>query len=486
MSNGPSFYFHDYETFGTKPGLDRAAQFAGVRTDSDFNIVGEPLVIYCQPGDERLPHPEACLITGITPQYAQQHGVTEAAFIDKIQQQFTQPMTCIVGYNNYRFDDEFTRNLLYRNLFDPYQHEWKNGNSRFDLIDVLRLVYSLRPQGIHWPEREPGIPSFRLEHLSIANNIEHSDAHDALADVYATIGMAKAVANAQPRLWQWCLGLRNNRQVQKLLKTGEPLLHSSAKFTSERGGTAMVLPLGQHPQIKNQTVVYDLNTDPRQFAALDLATLQDLLYTPTADLPEGLQRLPIKTIKVNRAPVLAPLNTLRGVDCQRIHLNREHCQHNADWLQQQPELMTRLRNVLVHADYPEHSNPDLRLYDGFIPDGDRRQLKAFRGQAPETWPQPWPVFEDQRLSEMLFRYQARNFPDSLNAEDEARWQRHRWQALNDPDHLTVDEYQQLLADKRAAGADSALLDQLAAWPLELGFAALQQRYAASDEHLLQN
>lgn len=478
MSSGPSFYFHDYETFGVNSRLDRAAQFAGLRTDAEFNPIDEPLVIYCQPGDERLPHPEACLITGITPQYARQHGLSEAEFIRQIQQQFTQPMTCIVGYNNYRFDDEFTRNLLYRNLFDPYQHEWKNGNSRFDLIDVLRLVYSLRPQGIQWPEREAGVPSFRLEHLSTANNIEHSDAHDALADVYATIGMAKAVATAQPRLWQWCLGLRNNRQVQKLLQTGEPLLHSSAKFNSERGGTAMVLPLGQHPQIKNQTVVYDLNTDPRQFAELDLATMQDLLYTPTADLPEGLQRLPIKTIKVNRAPVLAPLNTLQGVDCQRIHLEVDRCQHNADWLQQQPELITRLRNVLVRADYPEVSNPDLRLYDGFIPDGDRRQLNAFRDSSPSQWPQPWPAFEDERIAEMLFRYQARNYPDTLKPDDEARWQQHRWLSLNDPDHLSLDEYQQLLNDKRSEAADAALLDQLAAWPLELGIAALQQRFGS--------
>ncbi len=475
-AGGPSFYFHDYETFGTRPALDRPSQFAGLRTDAEFNPVGEPLVIYCQPGDERLPHPEACLVTGITPQHAQANGLTEAGFTRQVQQAFSQPLTCIIGYNNYRFDDEFTRNLLYRNLFDPYQHEWKNGNSRFDLIDVLRLVYALRPDGIEWPEREAGTPSFRLEHLSVANGIEHSDAHDALADVTATIALTRLVATRQPRLWQWALSLRNNRKVHQLLQSGEPLLHSSGKFSSTRGGTAMVLPLGQHPQIKNQVVVYDLHTDPRQFADLDLATLQDYLFTPTADLPDGLERLPVKTIKVNRAPVLAPLNTLQGVDCKRITLDVERCRQHAQWLQQQPELVTRLRNVLMRSDYPASDNPDCRLYDGFIPDSDRRQLNVFRDHAPQDWPQPWPAFEDQRIPEMLFRYQARNYPDSLDAEGHNRWQRHRWQSLNDPDDFNLESYLQLLNQLRADGRDAQLLDQLESWSQSLDIAALQQTY----------
>ncbi len=476
MHNGASFYFHDYETFGVKPALDRPSQFAGQRTDSDFNPIGEPLVIYCQPADDRLPHPEACLITGITPQHAQAKGVTEAEFIRAIQHEFCQPLTCIVGYNNYRFDDEFTRNLLYRNLFDPYQHEWKNGNSRFDLIDVLRLVYALRPEGINWPEREPGVPSFRLEHLSVANGIEHSAAHDALADVNATLGMAQRVSQAQPRLWQWTLSLRNNRQVQKLLQSGEPILHSSARFSSERGGTALVLPLGPHPQIKNQAVVYDLNTDPSQFMQLDLSALQDLLYTRGSDLPEGLERLPVKTIKVNRAPVLAPMNTLQGVDRQRIQLDIERCRRHADKLREQPDLCARLRHAVIGADFPTSDNPDLRLYDGFIPDADRRQLSMLREQTPSDWPRPLPTFSDDRIPGMLFRYQARNYPDSLDSAQRERWDQHRWHGLNDPDDLNLDNYFSLLAKLRADGHPAGMLDQLEAWTQTLGIDSLRQRY----------
>jgi len=173
MSDKPqkTFYFHDYETFGKNPALDRPAQFAGVRTDEDFNIIEEPLVIYCRPSDDYLPEPEAVMITGITPQLALEKGLSEAEFSAQIHQAFSVPGTCIVGYNNIRFDDEVSRNIFYRNFYDPYAYSWQYGNSRWDLLDVMRACYALRPDGINWPENDDGFPSFRLEHLTKANGI---------------------------------------------------------------------------------------------------------------------------------------------------------------------------------------------------------------------------------------------------------------------------------------------------------------------------
>src|SRR5690606_22124338 len=144
----------------------------------------EPLVIYCQPTEDMLPQPEACLITGITPQKAKSEGIREVEFIRLIHEQFSKPDTCVAGYNSIRFDDEVTRNTLYRNFFDPYAREWQNGCSRWDLIDVMRLAYALRPDGIQWPTREDGLPSFRLEDLTRANGVEHEAAHDAMSDVF--------------------------------------------------------------------------------------------------------------------------------------------------------------------------------------------------------------------------------------------------------------------------------------------------------------
>ena len=113
--------WHDYETWGISPKFDKPAQFAGIRTDLDLNIIGEPEMFYCQPPADYLPHPEACLITGITPQKAMKEGLCEADFAARIHQLFSTPNTCVAGYNNIRFDDEVTRYLLYRNFYDPFQ-----------------------------------------------------------------------------------------------------------------------------------------------------------------------------------------------------------------------------------------------------------------------------------------------------------------------------------------------------------------------------
>ena len=162
---------------------DRASQFAGVRTDLDLNEIEAPLMMYCQPAYDYLPHPQACLVTGITPQTAQQEGLPECEFIRRIHAAFSRPQTCVAGYNSIRFDDELTRQLLYRNFYDPYEREWKHGNSRWDIIDMLRLCHALRPEGLQWPQRDDGAVSFRLETLSAANGLLHENAHDALSDV---------------------------------------------------------------------------------------------------------------------------------------------------------------------------------------------------------------------------------------------------------------------------------------------------------------
>ena len=153
-----TFLFHDYETFGTSPSLDRPAQFAAIRTDAELNVLGEPEVFYCKPADDYLPQPQAVMITGITPQEALAKGDNEAAFARRIHDLFTVPQTCIVGYNNVRFDDEVTRNIFYRNFYDPYAWSWQHDNSRWDLLDVMRACYALRPEGLTWPENDEGLP----------------------------------------------------------------------------------------------------------------------------------------------------------------------------------------------------------------------------------------------------------------------------------------------------------------------------------------
>lgn len=427
-SEQPTFFFFDYETFGTSPALDRPCQFAGVRTDKDFNIIGEPLVIYCQPPSDYLPQPEACLITGITPQTAVKRGLPEPEFIAKIHEQLSMPGTCAVGYNNIRFDDEVTRYTLYRNFFDPYGWSWQNGNSRWDLLDVMRAAYALRPDGIEWPVNDEGNISFKLEHLSVANGIEHSNAHDAMADVHATIEMAKKLKAAQPRLFDYLYTHRNKNKLTALIDvvSMKPLVHVSGMFGVERGNTSWIVPVAWHPDNKNAVIAIDLGRDPSPLFDLDADALRERLYTKHADLAPDELPVPVKLIHINKCPVLADAKTLRPEDAARLGIDRQQCLENLKKLQTHPEIREKL--VTLYAEKPEYAssgNVDAALYDGFFSPSDRSTMEIIRQTKPENLAALDIQVSDPRIKPLLFRYRARNFPWTLTDNEQKQWHMHR-------------------------------------------------------------
>ena len=441
-----SIYWYDYETFGIDPRHDRLAQFGGIRTDEELNIISDPLVIYCKPANDMLPSPEACLITGITPQKAMAEGVIESEFISMIHAEFSQPGTCVVGYNNIRFDDEFTRNCLYRNFFNAYAHEWQHGNSRWDIIDLVRITRALRPSGIKWPVSAEGKPSIRLELLTKFNNISHEAAHDAMSDVYATIEMAKLIRNKQPRLFDYMYSLRKKQEVSKLLniRTHDAVLHASSKFSAERNSIAIVIPICQHPINKNSIIVYDLNTDPADFIEISVEKVHDRLYTKASDLPEGIQRIPLKEIHINKCPAVVPLKTMDDECAKRLNIDVEACLENRQKILDNIDtLIEKVRQVFSEHDYPEITDPDAQLYSGgFFSDGDNTRMERIRKSSAEELGDLKLSFDDIRLPEMLFRYRARNFPESLSDKESRRWNEYRHTKLTDPKagHRTLDQY----------------------------------------------
>jgi len=478
MNYEPSFLWHDYETFGAHAIFDRPAQFAGIRTNLALEPVGEPINWYCQPARDVLPHPIACLITGITPQEAQKKGLTEADFAAKIHAEMMEPGTCTTGYNSIHFDDEFSRNLFYRNFYDPYEREYKNNNSRWDLIDLCRMCYALRPAGITWPEHEPGKPSFRLEHLSAANKIEHEGAHEALSDVMATIGLAQLIKTRQPRLFDWALKMRDQHYVLQMLQPAspKPLLHTSSRIPATRGCTTLVLPLSIYPDRKKSVIAYDLMQDPEPLLNLSPEEISDRLYTPAADLPEGVERIALKAIHGNHVPMIAPTAVLKDVDCARIGLDPERCFEHAEKLL---VVLPQIRNKVmeVFKPYPPgvDTDPDHMIYSGgFFSQHDRRLMDSIRNTDPALLVQLPLPFKDGRLTEMLFRYRARNFPETLSAEENRQWQKQRLQRLNQPTaerQLDPETFRlEIMAARQAHQGDQraqSILDHVEAWGNEI-------------------
>ncbi|MGR4050059.1 exodeoxyribonuclease I [Kosakonia cowanii] len=459
----PTFLFHDYETFGTSPALDRPAQFAALRTDADFTTLGEPEVFYCKPADDYLPQPEAVLITGITPQVARARGENEAAFAKRIHALFTVPNTCVVGYNNVRFDDEVTRNIFYRNFYDPYAWSWQNHNSRWDLLDVMRACYALRPEGINWPENEEGLPSFRLEHLTKANGIEHSNAHDAMADVYATIAMAQLVKAKQPKLFAYLYSHRSKQKLATLIDVPQmkPLVHVSGMFGAARGNTSWVAPLAWHPENRNAVIMVDLAGDMSPLLELDADALRERLYTPKSELGDAAA-VPVKLVHLNKCPVLAQANTLRPEDAERLGIDRQRCLDNLQILRDHPQVREKVLALFAEAEpFVPSENVDAQIYNGFFSDADRAAMKILLETEPRNLPALDITFADGRIEKLLFNYRARNFPGTLDEEEQQRWLAHRREIFT-PEFLQryAEELQALFQQYEGDSEKQALLKAL--------------------------
>ena len=470
-----TLYWHDYETTGAVPSRDRPTQFAGVRTDEDLNIIGDPLVLYCKPVRDILPQPVACLVTGITPQQAEREGVPEKEFIGRIHAELSKPGTCGVGYNSIRFDDEVTRYTLYRNFYDPYEREWKQNNSRWDIIDMMRLARALRPDGIIWPDYENGSPCFKLEELTAANGLSHDAAHDALSDVLATIALARLVREKQPQLYQYLYSNRSKQQVAGLvgLVQRKPFLHVSSKLPRENGYLGLMMPLAQHPVNKNAVLCINLMGDMKALVGLTSEQIAERVFTPADDLPSGVERLPLKAVHLNKCPVVTTPKLLDPAAAERLGIDIERCEQNWRYLEEQfqrkPVLASNVAAAFADREFESVTDPELQLYDGFLPNADKPLLAEVRNASAEELASGAIQFQDKRYQALLFLYRARNFPDSLSEQELAQWEELRFQRLTSPaeGYLTLDQYtteiEQRINAADVSERDKSILLSLIEW-----------------------
>lgn len=425
-----SFFFYDLETSGVNPRTDRIMQFAGQRTDMDLNPVGEPVNILIKMTEDVLPEPEACLITGITPQKTISEGVSETEFITTFNKQINRPKTVFVGFNNVRFDDEFMRFLFFRNYNDPYEWQWKDGNSRWDLLDLSRMVRALRPEGIKWPTDSEGKPTNRLELLTSANQLDHEDAHDALSDVKATIAVAKLISKNNPKIFDYLLDMRDKKKVRQLCQPGQPLVYTSGKYDSRYLKTTVAYPLGLHPD-KHGSLVYDLRYDPKEYLGLKPAKLAELWQY---DKEKKKVRLPVKSLQFNRCPAVAPLGVLDGKSKKRLSIDTEEIKKNQEALSGAEEFFANLSEAASmlnekrnrqYAMIEDEASAEERLYEEFISDNDRRISEKIRSSRPEAILDFRSELSDERLKSMLLLYKARNYKKSLSIDEHQTWETFR-------------------------------------------------------------
>ena len=464
-----TFYWYDYETFGISPRIDRISQFAGIRTDENLNILDEHM-FYCKPTHDCLPAPEACAVTGISPQLCEQKGMIEHAFIQKINTEFSTPNTCIVGYNSIRFDDEFTRHALYRNFIDPYAWHWKNGNTRWDILDVVRLCYALKKDAsLEWVYDENGKPIFKLDQLSLANGIEHANAHDALADVRATIAIAKIIKESQPQLFDYAFSLREKKTVERKIQLFEPMLHTSGMYPAEKSCTRLAVALAYHPEYNDRAIVFNLDQDPGLLLELEVEELKALMFTKQSELPKGVERLQIKDLVFNKSPMFVPnVYKLEPKIIEQLQIDMETCLGRLSFIKDNQKAIGKIVQDLYKNDQERIKTTDVdqTLYDGFMDNGDKRIGDQIQTLSVDALKDFHPKFKDDKLSILLMRFKARNYPEALSEDEAEDWfetVQGRVQA-GENGYLAIDDYfQRINAMREQHPNNEKLWQQLEAY-----------------------
>ncbi len=461
-----TFFFYDLETSGLDARYQRVMQFAGQRTDMNMQPIGEPINVLIRLSDDILPDPPAVLVTGITPQKTLEDGMSEAEFVKMLNEKVFAPDTITAGFNSVRFDDEFIRTTLWRNFHDPYEWSWKDGRSRWDLLDVVRMTRALRPEGIKWPVREDGKPTNRLELLSAENGLEHTHAHDALSDVEALIGMAKLIKEKQPKLFEYLLKLRDKKEVAKIvnLDTPQPFVYSSGRYSGEFQHTTVAFPVAPGARA-GSVLVYDLRVDPNEFSSLSQEEIAKTLFAPYKDRKkEGFKPIPVKEMMYNRCPAVAPLGVMSDEKTwENIGFDQKTVTKHLATLQKNQGLIDKIAAAFAAREaYPKASDVEGRLYDSFMQDKDKGRVAAVRNADEKALADFHPDFTDERLPELLLRYKARNFPNALSKDEQEQWEGYKTEKFK----LNIGKFSQnlmSLSQERTDEQAQFLLQELQLW-----------------------
>ncbi len=471
---GFNFFFYDLETSGIYPKEDRIMQFAGQRTDENLKIIGQPYNYLIKMTEDILPDPQAILVTGITPQQTQDSGLTEAAFLTIFHEQIAIPGTIFIGYNNIQFDDEFMRYMNYRNYYDPYEWQWQNNKSRWDLLNIIRMMRALRPEGIKWPVDAVGKPTNRLEELAKANGLDHVKAHDALSDVKACIALAKLIKDTQPKLYSYLFNIRDKRDIARLVTSGKPFVFVGS-YQGEHERTSVFNYLFEPNS--QEAMLFDLRYNPLDFIQLTAERIVELWLDRYNNLSNPL---PLRTIRYNRCPAVAPLEVLDEasqvrlkLDLKQLNLHRQLLKDNLPtWLPILQKINTLKDKANRQRKFGYAASVDSLLYGSFFNDADRELMIETRSISPKDLKLAKFHFADQRLRQLLPLYKARNYPESLTPAEQIRWeayrQRHLLQGGAKSRYATfVIRLQSLAETNKLKARDKILLTEIDAWSHQL-------------------
>lgn len=377
--------WYDFETSDASHS-SQILQFASVSTDDDLNVIpGSENNLIVKPRKDMLISPHAAMVHMLDPEYLEEHGITEREVVEKVINLFLfTPQSQQCGYNTMKFDDAILRHSAFRNMFSPYQHEFLNGNSRFDAFKLVQFVYALRPELLVFGKKDDGKDSMKLESLAKENGIIHERAHDALSDVYATIGIAKIIRDKNRKLYDYVQSLTVKANNERLAVGNEPLIHVSFKFGQENRLSSMIYPLVRDENNKNKYIYVDLRVDPYNMLNMSAEELRHYMFTKRDQLPEDAPKVPVGNFQINDLPLIIKERGLLTDDLSaKLNLDRDQCFKHLEMIKASRDLRQRLQMAhRYESEQPKHIFNTL-YSGGFISNADQGQRNAVTKMSDE-------------------------------------------------------------------------------------------------------
>jgi len=401
----PTYLFYDLETTGLNYAFDQVLQFAGIRTDLSFSeLERHEILVKLRP--DVIPSPAAMMAHKISLS-DNVSAIFEYEATRQIHALLNEPGTVSIGFNSLGFDDEFLRFAFYRNLLPPYTHQHANNCWRMDLLPIVTLYWLYKPDVLKWPWIDDKA-SLKLEHLNAANNLADAASHDAMADVQASVELARRLS-AEKEMWDYAAGyfkkgLDSARQdeLQPLSKSLQEVyrfgLLVDVGIGSQYNYQAPVLFIGQSEPYSNQFL----------WLRLDRPELQET----TADNIEDTTWV-IRKKQGQKRIILPPKERfLQRLDSER----RQILADNRRWLEAHPDLLVAIAKYHREFTYQEVPNVDVDalLYQtNFLTDEEAEVSRRFHNAALSQKAGMLGLFRRSDLRQLAERIIFRNYPDRM-------------------------------------------------------------------------
>ncbi|MDC0072928.1 exonuclease domain-containing protein [Gammaproteobacteria bacterium] len=422
LNADPCYIFTDTETTGLDINFSQIIQVGSILTDENFTTeatqdIGSNLLPWVVPSPEAfLVHKKIDCLEGKLQSHYEMMIELRKAWLEWPKGR----NSVFITYNGHRFDEELFRRQFYWCLLPSYITN-TSGATRLDMMSTLQLVANFFPKSLQLPSFEPGEVSMKLTDWSEANNIEASNAHDALADCYLMLELAKLVESNAPQVWRASLqgaskfGNLNILQSEPFAMMGEIIRRKSFTYP--------VTFCGQNRRMNNEVAVADLYFDPDE--------LNDLTDTELLE-QIGNSGSAIRKVKINKSMPIMSANSIPHIN-QYLDIPFEQLEERARKIKNNTNLQTRVSELLTNnqVNYPPPKYVEQSVYSGFASEADQLWMERFHSLPWNERVKLLDGFEDSRYKELAERLICSNVPEHASSESMDRYSSFINQRLHD-------------------------------------------------------